>query len=186
VISPSQGRYLHTGQHKRRINAQTDIHALSGIRTHDPSVRANEDSSCLRPRGPCDRQAYSHRVLMYMIKYCTMKAYGAVVSFTPLQIFPVSIGQEAGWILEPVWTLRGKKVYLPLPGIESHSFGPYPSCHTDWTVPFLQVYVHTYTYITYVHICIHTEIGSMFYKHTHILSRVTVTKTREWICNWIY
>jgi hypothetical protein len=29
----------------------TDIHALSGIRTHDPSIRAIEDGSCLRPRG---------------------------------------------------------------------------------------------------------------------------------------
>jgi hypothetical protein len=32
-------------------HTHTDIHALSGIRTHDPSVRASEDSSCLRPRG---------------------------------------------------------------------------------------------------------------------------------------
>jgi hypothetical protein len=32
-----------------RINAHTDIHALSGIRTHDPSVWATEDSSCRRP-----------------------------------------------------------------------------------------------------------------------------------------
>jgi hypothetical protein len=37
-------------------NAHTDIHALIGIRTHDPSVRASKDSSCLRPRGHCDRQ----------------------------------------------------------------------------------------------------------------------------------
>jgi hypothetical protein len=44
VISPSQGRYLHTQQHKHRINAHTDIYALSGIRTHDPSVRASEIS----------------------------------------------------------------------------------------------------------------------------------------------
>jgi hypothetical protein len=55
-ISPSQSRYLHTGQHKHRINAHTNIHALSGIRTHDPSVQASEDSSCLRLRGPCDRR----------------------------------------------------------------------------------------------------------------------------------
>jgi hypothetical protein len=51
VISPSHGLYLNTGQHKHRINAYThtpNIHALSGIRTHD-------DSSCLRPRGYCDR-----------------------------------------------------------------------------------------------------------------------------------
>jgi hypothetical protein len=35
---------LHTEQHKHRINAHnTDIHALSGIRTHDSSVRAGED-----------------------------------------------------------------------------------------------------------------------------------------------
>jgi hypothetical protein len=39
-------------QNKR---THTDIHALSGIRTHDPSVRADEDGSCLRPRGHCAR-----------------------------------------------------------------------------------------------------------------------------------
>jgi hypothetical protein len=32
-MSPSQGRYLHT-----------DIHALNGILTHDPSVGAGEDT----------------------------------------------------------------------------------------------------------------------------------------------
>jgi hypothetical protein len=51
VISTSQGRYLHTGQHKHRIDAYThtlNIHVLSGIRTHDPSVRASEDSSSLK------------------------------------------------------------------------------------------------------------------------------------------
>jgi hypothetical protein len=56
VISPSQGCYPHTGQHKYRMNAHnTDIHALSGIRTHDPSFRTSEYSSCFRPRGHCDR-----------------------------------------------------------------------------------------------------------------------------------
>jgi hypothetical protein len=49
VSSSSQGRYLD----KHRINA--DIHAMSGIQTHDPSVRAGEDSSCLRLRGHCNR-----------------------------------------------------------------------------------------------------------------------------------
>jgi hypothetical protein len=35
VISPSQGLYLHrTTQHRK---TPTNIHALSGIRTHDPS-----------------------------------------------------------------------------------------------------------------------------------------------------
>jgi hypothetical protein len=31
----------YTGQHNHRINS--NIHALSGIRTHDTSVRASED-----------------------------------------------------------------------------------------------------------------------------------------------
>jgi hypothetical protein len=55
VISKSQGRYLHKGQLKHRINAHTDIHDLNGIRTHNRNVGASEDSSCLRPRGHCDR-----------------------------------------------------------------------------------------------------------------------------------
>jgi hypothetical protein len=54
-MSPLKGLYLHTEQHKHRIKAHnTGIHALSGIRIHDPSVRASEESSCLRPRGHCD------------------------------------------------------------------------------------------------------------------------------------
>jgi hypothetical protein len=58
-ISPPQGVYVHIKRHKQRINAHnTDIYALSGIRTHDPSVRVSENSSCLRPRGHCDR----HRI----------------------------------------------------------------------------------------------------------------------------
>jgi hypothetical protein len=36
--------------------AHTDIHALREIRTHDPGVRASEDSSCLIPRWYRDRQ----------------------------------------------------------------------------------------------------------------------------------
>jgi hypothetical protein len=46
---------LLTQNNTNRIKAHTDIHALSGIRTHDPIVRAREDSSCLRPRGHSNR-----------------------------------------------------------------------------------------------------------------------------------
>jgi hypothetical protein len=67
----SQGRYLNTGQHKHRIKAHTDIHVLSGIQTHDPSFRASEDSSCLRPRGHCDRQVQimKHLILQFALTY---------------------------------------------------------------------------------------------------------------------
>jgi hypothetical protein len=46
--------YTQTTQTQNKCT-HTDIHSLSGIRTHDPSIRASEDSSCLRPRGHCDR-----------------------------------------------------------------------------------------------------------------------------------
>jgi hypothetical protein len=45
----------YTQNNTNTEQTHTDIHASSGIRTHDPSVRASEDSSCPRPRGQCDR-----------------------------------------------------------------------------------------------------------------------------------
>jgi hypothetical protein len=52
-ISPSLGRYLHTGQHIHRLRAY--IHPYSGIRTHDPSICTGEDNPCLRPHDRCER-----------------------------------------------------------------------------------------------------------------------------------
>jgi hypothetical protein len=79
-ISPSQGLYLHTEQHKHRINVHcTDIHALSGIRTYDPSVRASADISCLRPRGHCDRPLF---VCGSNYLYCAIKCH--TYSFSPV------------------------------------------------------------------------------------------------------
>jgi hypothetical protein len=53
-------RPLPTHRTTQTQNNNRDIHAFSGILTYDPSVRATEDSSCLRPRGHCDR----HEVYM--------------------------------------------------------------------------------------------------------------------------
>jgi hypothetical protein len=60
AVSPFQGRYLYREQHKHRINAHTDIHASSRIRTHDPMVRAGEDSSRFRPHDHCNRQGKNY------------------------------------------------------------------------------------------------------------------------------
>jgi hypothetical protein len=56
-ISPSQDLYLHTRQHKHGINAHRHP-CLEWNSTQDPSVRAGEDSSCLRRLGHCDRQTH--------------------------------------------------------------------------------------------------------------------------------
>jgi hypothetical protein len=51
--SPTQGLYLHRTTQRRKM--QTYIHASRRIWTHDPSVRAAKDSTCLRPVGHWDR-----------------------------------------------------------------------------------------------------------------------------------
>jgi hypothetical protein len=53
-ISPSQGCYLHTEQHKQNKRSQTPMPRV-GFETTIPDFRANEDSSCLIPRGHWDR-----------------------------------------------------------------------------------------------------------------------------------
>jgi hypothetical protein len=58
VISPV-ARLLPTQDNTNTEETQTDMHTSSGIRTHDPSVRASEDISYHRPRGHCDRQHIS-------------------------------------------------------------------------------------------------------------------------------
>jgi hypothetical protein len=52
--SYEQGTCTHDSTNTEQT--QTDIHVSSGIRTDDPSVQADEDSSCLRPRGHRDWQ----------------------------------------------------------------------------------------------------------------------------------
>jgi hypothetical protein len=55
-VSARRKASIYTQNNTNTEQTHTDIHALSGIRTHDPSVRASEDSSFLRLRGHCDRQ----------------------------------------------------------------------------------------------------------------------------------
>jgi hypothetical protein len=54
VISPTEGRYLHRTTKTQNKRRQTSMTWGGGIWTHDPSVRAGENISCLRPRGHCD------------------------------------------------------------------------------------------------------------------------------------
>jgi hypothetical protein len=74
-ISPLQGLYLHT---ELTHTIQTsylhyiyiiDTHALSGIRTHDPSDQASKDGSCLRPQSHCDQPF----ILLQIRKNCVIR-----------------------------------------------------------------------------------------------------------------
>jgi hypothetical protein len=75
-------RPLPTQDNANRINA--NIHALNGIRTHDPSVRASEDSSCLRPRSHCDR----HMFISMSIKFTIEILFVIPIYFLLLPLLP--------------------------------------------------------------------------------------------------
>jgi hypothetical protein len=53
---PRRKAATYTQDNTNRELTHTDIHASSWIRTHDVSVRAGEDGSCLRPPSHCDRE----------------------------------------------------------------------------------------------------------------------------------
>jgi hypothetical protein len=59
---------------------QTKINALSGSRTHDPSVPAGEDISCLIPRGHCDRQWCVYKWSVNPINQSTARLYSSLSS----------------------------------------------------------------------------------------------------------
>jgi hypothetical protein len=62
-------RPLPTHRSTQTQNKHTDIHASSGIRIHDPSVRTGEDVSCFRLRSHCDRPLTVVRMSFYSIWY---------------------------------------------------------------------------------------------------------------------
>jgi hypothetical protein len=54
VISPSQGRYLNTGQHRCRINVYTHQTFMPWV-GFEPIIPASGREKTVRPRGYCDR-----------------------------------------------------------------------------------------------------------------------------------
>jgi hypothetical protein len=54
----------YTKDNTNAKQTHTNIHASSGIGTHDLSVGADEDSSCLRSRGHCDRMRHSAHLVI--------------------------------------------------------------------------------------------------------------------------
>jgi hypothetical protein len=63
---PLRGRYIHTGQHKNRINAHKHS-CLPLESSQDFSVGTGEDSSCFRLRSHFDRLVYNFYIVIYAI-----------------------------------------------------------------------------------------------------------------------
>jgi hypothetical protein len=69
VMRSSRGR--RPTQTQNKLIHTPNIHALSGIPTHNPGFRASEDSACLRPLGYCDRlRASEDSACLRLRGYC--------------------------------------------------------------------------------------------------------------------
>jgi hypothetical protein len=78
----------------------TDIHASSRIQTHNPSVQASEEGSCLRLRGRCDQ----HFINAVEAKFCNLNIHTAGAYSNILHSIKVTILTQltlnAKWVLE--------------------------------------------------------------------------------------
>jgi hypothetical protein len=98
VISPSQSHCLSTEQHKHRINTNR------GIRTHDPSVRASEGSSCLRPEATVTVVWGSTRIDPNILNLGARWSWA--ITFTPQPLHPNGKSSRFHWI----WSSVGPRV----------------------------------------------------------------------------
>jgi hypothetical protein len=64
---PKASTYTQT-QKNAHTTQTLNIHALRGIRTHSPSICTNEDSSCLRLLGYCDRHCNVLASVIFLFK----------------------------------------------------------------------------------------------------------------------
>jgi hypothetical protein len=66
------------------------IHVSSEIRTHDTSVSAGEDISCIRPRGHCDRHVSFHvQEIKHM--YSFILTVQAVTCVSPIRLYSITV-----------------------------------------------------------------------------------------------
>jgi hypothetical protein len=87
---------------------------VSGIRTHDPSVRASEGSSCLRPRGYCKRLTYPCTTLEIETRTPNRSPCSVRKSFlckcltSESEPYVTTDGQSTSlsWNIAPIWGVR--------------------------------------------------------------------------------
>jgi hypothetical protein len=116
MTSPSQGLYLHrTTQHRK---TRTNIYALSGIKTHDPSNQPAKTHASDRTATVTGKNKHlfyiiveSKAVSLLLIlnlgtRWGEWSASRPGRALPPGKGPPVPIGQETGWAPEPVWKQR--------------------------------------------------------------------------------
>jgi hypothetical protein len=90
-----------------------NIHALSGIRTHDPSVQANEDSSCFRPRGYFDRLWVNTPQYIYVCVFVCLSVCLYILSWY-FTVLVDKILDDTGWWQSPMLLMKFNGIFRGL------------------------------------------------------------------------
>jgi len=123
-ISPTQGLYLRVTTQHRKTQTHTHIYASRGIRTHDPSVRAAEDSTSLRLRGHWGRSKFV--VFFVITPYSVMDMYEGFGGPCCLHLQ----GLRASSVLRyPTTTLHGATIQATMKSLEQLIFFPVRMIH---------------------------------------------------------
>jgi hypothetical protein len=101
----------YTQENTNRINAHTDTHALSEIRTHDPSIRASEDNSCLKLCGHCDRlHIYIHN-FFFLWLYSPIQALAASMKLSVSLQLLLDLWRSVGLLGPAISSSQGLYLY---------------------------------------------------------------------------
>jgi hypothetical protein len=102
--------------------------------------------------------------------------------FTPREITLVSIGYEAGWATEPVWTREWGEKFPAPSGIEPPIIQPVAQRYTDWATPAPQFRINLSNFELLLRIFLSPELTSydnyvqmyvcMYALYTHMRAQV--------------
>jgi hypothetical protein len=157
---------------------QTDIHAFSGIRTHDPSVRVGEDGSCLRQHGHCDRLIWTNILLTYSSEIVCYFQFGSSVYTTNNAIFFQYNGEK--------WTFAFIKIKDIELANESGNVNLLPPPATiSVGIGYSRAYMQHEAFSTSIMIKVCTYIKSMVgLQNVHMSMQLTGMETHSHIHSW--
>jgi hypothetical protein len=116
------------------------MHALSGIRTHDPSVRAGEDISCPRLLGHCNRRGdritlHISHCLINLFSILSMNHVSAVHCHKILLTKVVYSKFSKLWQQRFLYCFCAKKLSIQ---ISTYDVQPEPLAKEAWSSPYCE------------------------------------------------
>jgi hypothetical protein len=120
--------------HTQNNTTHIDIHALSGIRTQDPSVWASEDSSCIRQRDRDRRSLHLLGINLYSLGSKTL-GYSVHRQWNTNSKNRSPYEAKSHWTGEEIFRPLSKSTDYPLQWLKDSTTGNHPKPNKLCLVP---------------------------------------------------